>query len=115
MIESIPWDKVGGAIIGASTIIGGIYAAIMRHRKNVAETRATVAEDTARTAVADAQRTVYDTLVGRVSMLEEDLRKMRDELQAERRLSRALQLHVMRLEDMMRKAGMEPPAFPGVG
>lgn len=114
MIENLPWEKIGTAVIGAGTVIGGFYAAWLKHRKNLAETRAVVAEDAARSAVADAQKTVYDTLVGRVGMLEDDLRKMREELQGERRLSRALQLHVMRLEDMMRKSGMEPPPFPGV-
>lgn len=115
MIESIPWEKVGAFFTAASIAVGGAYAAWLKHRKNVAETRAVVAEDSARSAVADAQKTVYETLVNRVAMLETDVTKLRDDLQAERKLSRSLQVHVMRLEDMMRKAGMEPPPFTGVG
>lgn len=115
-------NALGTAIAGTVSTIGllagGAYAWWLKQQKNAAEVKADVAGSNADRAVADAQQTVYKLLTDRLTKLEaevsdqrKELNACRVELDAERRHSRALEIHVRKLEAMMRSAGITPPPF----
>ena len=108
---AIDWTVVGSGLAAIGTLAGGIWAWWLKNQRAQANTRAEVAEAGAERAVADAQQTVYKLLSDRLTALEGEVRTLRDELSAERKHSRRLELHIWRLEGLMRKAGIEPPAF----
>lgn len=108
---SIDWTAVGTAIAGVGAIGSAVYAGWLKVQKNRANTRADVAEADSSRTVADAQQTVYRLLNERLTTLENEVRGLRNELDTERKHSRRLELHIWRLEGLMRKAGIEPPAF----
>lgn len=116
------WNAIGTAVaavvLTVGTMAGGAWAWWQKNQRNQAATRADVAESNAEKTVADAQQTVYKLLVERLAALEkesiaqrEDLRAVRTELDAAQSHSRALVLHVWKLEGMMRLAGLTPPPF----
>lgn len=112
-MTGIDYHQVGmwfGAIGATAT---GVWAWWLKNKRAAAETRAEVAESDAGRTVADAQSTVYKLMQGRLETVENDVRTLRSELAAERAHSRRLELHIWKLEGLMRKAGMEPPAFIG--
>lgn len=111
MPATIDWSVVGGTIAAVGTVAGGAWAWWQRHQKTQAQTRADIAESGAERAVADAQQTVYKLLNERLTTLESEVRGLRDELSVERKHSRRLEIHIWRLEGLMRKSGIEPPAF----
>jgi hypothetical protein len=108
---SIDWTALGTTLGVVGTVATGIWAWWLKNQKSQANTRADVAESDAARTVADAQTTVYKLLNERLSTLESEVRGLRSELDAERKHSRRLELHIWRLEGLMRKAGIEPPAF----
>lgn len=103
------WESVGAGLTAVFALATGAWAWILKNKKAGAETRAAVAESNAERAVADSQATIYKLLNERLTTLEKEVRAQRAELDAERRHSRKLQLHVYRLEGLMRRAGIEPP------
>jgi hypothetical protein len=116
-VNGVDLSSIGAAItsviVAVGALIGGGYTWWMRNKKNQADVRADVATSAAQQVVADAQRTVYQTLLERVTTLEADMRIVRDELSVERKHSRKLELHIWKLENLMRGAGLEPPVFEG--
>jgi len=108
---SIDLPALGTAIASIGAVAGGIYAYWLKVQKDRATTRADVAEADTQRSVADAQQSVYKLLNERLTTLEAEVRAQRVELDAERKHSRKLVLHIWRLEGLMRKAGLEPPAF----
>lgn len=104
-------QAVAGIALTVGTFAGGAYAWYLKHKKNVAETRAEVAESDAGRIVADAQSTVYKLLTERLNTLENDYKQLREELKLERQHGRRLELHIWRLEGVMRDAGITPPLF----
>lgn len=114
----IDWAAVGGAVTAIGIGATGAYAwwldrgkKIAKARAEVAEANATVSEANALGQVADAQQAVYRLLLERVTTLEKDMRLVREELAQERQHSRRLVLHIWKLEQLMRAAGLEVPAF----
>lgn len=110
-LSNVDWTAVGTAIGAIGLVAGGIWAAWQNRQKVAAQTKAEVAVAGAAEQVADSQKIVYNTLTERVTTLEKDLRALRDELVEERKHSRRLELHIWRLENLMRQAGIEPPAI----
>lgn len=103
------FGTVGAAL---STLIlgaGGAWAWFLKQKKAAAETNTDVAHADAERAVADAQHTLYKLLNQRVESLEVEIRELRAELSIERKHSRALEVHIYRLENLMRQQGIEPP------
>lgn len=100
---------LGGVFATLGAIATGAWAWWLKNQKNVAHTGAEVAVADASRAVADAQHTLYKTLNERVNALEVELREVRAELSIERKHSRALEIHIYRLENLMRQKGIEPP------
>lgn len=120
MFEGIDWDKVGqavvGLVMGLGTIGGVAYGAVMKHKARVAKLGADVAASDADKTVSDAQLIVYDSLSKRVEALDGDVKQLRQELDTERRhsrrlelLNKKLELHILRLESLMKAAGIEVP------
>lgn len=109
---SLDWQAIGTALGAVGMVAGGIWAWWLKNQRSQANTRAEVAEAGAERAVADAQQTVYKLLTQRVETLEQEMRAVRAELDAERKHSRRLEMHIWRLERLMRNAGIEPPPFP---
>jgi uncharacterized protein HemX len=112
-------QSIAATIVTIGGLAGGGWAWWLKQQKNVAVTRADVAENNAATSVADAEQAVYNLLVKRLDALEtesmaqrQELRDQRGELDAERRHSRALELHMRKLEAMLIAAGLTPPPFP---
>lgn len=101
----------GSALAAIGAVAGGAYAWWLRRTKDAAANRADVAESDAATTILDSQRTVYALLTERLTTLENDMRNVRIELATERQHSRRLELHIWRLEGLMRNAGIEPPQF----
>lgn len=106
----IDWQAVGAAVGGL--LLGGVSALTWWNRRTVRNARdsADVAGAGADRTVADAQHTLYAMLVARLGTLEEEMKTLRRELNAERERSRELETHIYRLENLMRRAGMDPPA-----
>lgn len=104
------WNAIGAA---AATLLIGAGGAVAwwqnREAKN-AKVQAEVAQSGAVRTVADAEHTLYKLLSERLSVVEGDLAKVRDELSQERKRGRELEIHIYHLENLMRSAGMDPPA-----
>lgn len=112
---AVDWQAIGGALAAVGAVATGAWAWWANKKKADAQNRAAVAESNADATVADAQATIYKLLTERVVTLETEMRAVREELSTERRHSRKLELHILKLENLMRTAGMEPPVFEGVG
>lgn len=110
---SLDLGQVGGWIAAVGAVVTGAWGWIQNNKKNVAQTEAAVAKADAAQSVSDAERNVYTLMNERLTTLESEVRTLRTELAGERAHSRALERQVFLLEDIMRKAGMEPPPFEG--
>lgn len=105
------FQAVGGVLAAIGAVATGAWAWWLKNRKDTASTKADVAKAEAAEQVADAQQTIYKLLNERLNTLESEVRALREELATERRHSRRLEAHIWRLENLMRKAGIEPPPF----
>ena len=103
-MNGIDWTATGGVIGALGGIAGGVWAWIERARRSGAATAADVAQ-------SRAEESVYKLMTERLTALEQDVARLRDELAQERNHSRALERHIIRLETLMRQAGMTPPEF----
>lgn len=104
-------SMVGGGLAAAATLLTGAWAWWQKNQRTQAQTKAEVAMADAGRAIADANGEVYKLVTERLRAVEADIERLRDELAHERRRSRAMELHIIRLENLMRRAGIEPPAF----
>lgn len=107
-------------ILGAISVGGFLWAAYERWHKlriQKASTDSTV-------AVHSANEQMFSLMTARLTALETEYSKLREELSEERKHSRMLdirvqqyQIHVMRLESMMREKGLTPPPLemPALG
>ena len=105
-------ELVQNTLLGGAALGGVIWAAWERIQK----ARLQKAGTDANVAVNMAQEQMFTLMTARMTALETDYSKMRDELAEERKHSRMLdirvqqyQIHVLRLEAMMRSANLEPP------
>lgn len=99
-------------VLGLAAAGGWIWLAWERFQKS----RLAKAYTDANVAVADGQEKLYNLMTDRLGSLEKDVEDFRGELKEERAHSRQLdlalqryQIHVLRLEAMMREANLEPP------
>ncbi len=95
---------VGGIIGAIGGVVGGLWGWMQRNRCTTAETDSEVAQ-------SKAEESIYRMMTERLTALETDVGRLRDELAQERSHSRALERHIFKLESLMRRAGLEPPAF----
>lgn len=103
------WTALGAALVSLVIGTGGGIAWWQQRAARAARSEADAAKAGADRAVADAEHTLYKLLAGRQAQLEQEVREMRQELATERQHSRQLEVHIFRLENLMRKAGLEPP------
>lgn len=98
------WGVVGPAVAGLA-----MYLKTRKPRQ--AELDAAVAGARAETSIASATETQYRGLREDLDMLRRDITALRAELDVERKHGRKLEKHIWLLEGLMRKNGIEPPAF----
>ena len=117
-IGTNPW-VLGGTIAGGLTVaITTAYGFVMGHGKRRAESRAEVAEHAAAGSASEAATTMYTAITDRLQALERTVDKQDLQLEEARKLARAsdlrnqqLTMHVMRLESLMREAGLTVPTM----
>lgn len=102
------WSAIGTGIAMAVT---GITTWFVQRKSNGAKQAASVAASGSDKAIADAESILYNRLRERLDSLEKDVTNLRSQLDVERKHSRSLEIHVWRLENIMRKANLEPPVF----
>lgn len=95
------------AMLGLGAAGGILWAVYERWTRLKVET----ASYSAQVAGLDGQETVYSMLKDRLEALERELQTVRSEIAVERAHSRKLEIHIFKLESLMRKAGLEPPTF----
>lgn len=108
VVDAAAIGETLGWLTAAATAAWAIYEKLTRTK---AATASDVAQSNASAAVADAQSTVYSLLTKRLEALDADIKAVRIELALERKHSRDRDLHIWKLEGLMRKAGLEVPQF----
>lgn len=103
-IEGGTW---GNIFLGLSTIGLGLGWARDKWLKNRVDTANTGVAESA----AGGMELVIKSLTDRLGSLETEMQSVRAELAVERKHSRKLELHIFRLESLMRKSGLEPPVY----
>ncbi len=104
MPGQVDMATVGGIVGAIGGVVGGLWGWMQRHRRTTAETDSNVAQ-------SKAEESIYRMMTERLTALETDVGRLRDELAQERSHSRALERHIFKLESLMRRAGLEPPTF----
>jgi uncharacterized protein HemX len=105
----IEWSAVGYAVVALIVGAGGGVTWWSARSARAAKVKAEAAQAGAAEGIAHAEHTLYNLLAGRLATVEEELKTLRGELATERRHSRQLEVHIYRLENVMRKNGMDPP------
>ncbi len=103
------WTALGTAIGSVSLTLGGVWAYLQKQRREMASTKADVAQSKSEEVVADAQQTIYKLLITRVETLEADVKSVRAELVTERAHSRQLEQKLARLELWITQQGLTLP------
>lgn len=102
------WTKVAYGLFTGISMFG---TWVVTRKKNSAETNSDIAAANASTSASEAASTLYDRLREEIDALRNDVNRLRSDLDIERRHSRRLELHVWKLERIMRAGGLEPPEF----
>lgn len=105
----IDWVAVGAALVSVVIGVGGGIAWWQSRIARQAKIAAEVAASGASRTIADAEHTLFKLLADRLTTVENDLKTVRAEQAVERTHARQLEVHIYRLENLMRKAGLEPP------
>lgn len=115
---SNPWALAGTIAGGLAVAMTTAYAFVMGHGKRRAESRALEAEHAAAGSASDAATTMYTAITERLQALERTVDKQEIQLEESRKIARAsdirnqqLTMHVMRLESLMRGAGLTVPTM----
>lgn len=114
------WEAIftagGTAVVTIGGIISAIWLGILKQKKSVAETRADVAESEAAQARAESSEAVFSMVTQRLTQVESELSKQRDELVVVYKLLRekdakvhALELYVQDLQHVLHSHGIDVP------
>ena len=101
MIGAEPWMGGGDVVLGVAGVGGilwAIYEKFMRHKLQEANTDSGV-------AVANANEALFNMLTQRMTVLEEEVRQVKKELDREREYTRTLVATMV-------AAGLATPAYP---
>lgn len=96
-------------LLGVAAVGGGAWAVWERINKGRVES----AEAGAQVSIADSQKSMFDMLTSRLDAQDAEIRALRDELRVERDRSRRMEIHIYKLEAMLRSLGQTPPVFEG--
>ena len=106
-------------VYGVLSTLGAVAAGALyyfeRRKTRDAADQAQIAQHAALRAESEAEASIYLRLLQRVTALEQDVLRLNQEIDAERRLRRQVEDHVARLIAHMRQGGIEPPPFPESG
>lgn len=105
---AIDWSVIGTALAG---VVGGVGIWFQTRKVTRARFESESSEYNADTAASKAERTMYEQLRKRLDDCEKDITNLRNELNDERRRGRDLELHIWKLEKLMKDAGLEVPMF----
>ena len=103
MIGAEPWMGGGDVVLGVAGVGGilwAIYEKFMRHKLQEANTDSGV-------AVANANEALFNMLTQRMTVLEEEVRQVKKELDREREYTRTLVATMV-------AAGQTPPPYPAL-
>lgn len=104
MSVGIDWQATGGVLGAVGGVAAGLWAWFERAKRSSAAASADIAQ-------SHAEESIYRMMTERLTALETDVGRLRDELAQERSHSRALERHIFKLEMLMRQASMDPPPF----
>lgn len=105
-LEGGTWGNILLGIAAAGSAIGWV-------REKFIKTRIESANADAQVAVLGSQESLFNILTTRLESVETDLKAVRSELATERAHSRRMEVHIFKLESIMREAGLTPPVFEG--
>lgn len=108
-MADIDGEAIQQVMLGGIAISGAAWAVWERWLKG----RVDNANTSVAVTVAEGAQTVYKMMEERLTTLEKDVQGVRVELSQERTRSRKLELHIFKLEALMRVAGIDPPAYEG--
>lgn len=97
-------NAVGVGISAIFGIAGVIWGWVQKQRTVVSETKARVAEDDRDREMANSAGTLYSLLNERLKTVEAELRELKAH-------SRKQEVHITKLEQLMREHGITPPMF----
>lgn len=104
-------NTLGVGMTALSGVAASVWMWVLAQRKKLAEHKADVAEERSAAIISDAQGTVYNLLVQRLTALEKDVTVVREELNKEREHSRQLEAKLSRLENWIRSQNLTPPVL----
>lgn len=102
-------EVIAGWMASAGAIAGGVWMWLLRQKKNVAETRAEVAESNAATARAEASDSVFTLVTRRLESVENQLDEMRTQLVERDRTIGDLRARISILEHTLHIHNIEVP------
>lgn len=100
----VNWQDVGMVLTSLAAGAGVVWGWILKQRAVLSETRARVAEDERDREMANSAAVLYSQLSERLKTVEVELREMK-------LYSRKLEVHILKLESLMRSHGITPPPF----
>jgi hypothetical protein len=101
----------GGAVAKILLGIGAVGGSIWLAYERWLNSKLKSANNDAGVAVADAQQTVYTMMTARLESLDKEVTELRRMVEQERHHRMLLEKHVWKLENMLHKAGVEPPVL----
>lgn len=95
-------ETIGMGLTSAAGIAALVWGWIQKQHSVVSETKARVAEDDRDREMANSAGTLYSMLNERLKTVEQELRDLKN-------YSRKLELHISKLEGLMREHNITPP------
>lgn len=112
----IDWAAVGTAVMGVGSFFGGIWLWIQKQRRDMAETRAGVAESEAAAARAESNEAVFTLVTRRLQELQSEVDGMRTEMSELRlqvmtrdRKIHSLEMYIRDLQHTLHAHGIDSP------
>lgn len=99
-------QSIWTGLASAAGIAGIIWGWVQKQRTVLSETKTKVAEDDRDRELATSAQTLYSMLNDRLKTVEQEQKDLR-------MYTRKLELHVLKLEKLMRDNNIEPPLFTG--
>lgn len=105
-MSGVDWQATGGLVAMLTAFGTGAWAFWERAQKNRASTNAEVSQ-------SNAEEALYRMLNDRMNQMQQEIKELRTEVGEYRQRNNRLEIHIFKLERLMRGAGLEPPVFEG--